>query len=467
MTLTRHWRQWGVVALAGVLLAASGTGSAAARREQGGEGEVHAYAVDPPNSWYENRCLYHGYDESPHLPKLVENVVMTCGTGDTWHGIGKTWTATKYGQLVSGYDQAARQYLCLDAAAPHLEGWAGDGDSAVVDSACDNGDAQKWSFADNRVRNNDRCLAAGDDADNGWWKYWGFSTISVVARDCSADQSRLTWKTPAPAGPEEQPEICRYIPDDNDDVSPRACFMWASAHHSDVTSKDYIFESPDKWSEQAHDHAEHRKRDVQEADVTLIVSVQEFGSAAEHIRHATTAHPDTAILTIDRSTADATQRRRQTTRLIRQYRRDHSVAANQDVDEWPMAMFAEGGESPVLSLMAIDRESNRSLGAAIANALDGANPADTAWWNNARVRFVVVDTIEQADNLAQALRAQDDQRNRADAVRVLSRVITQQAEQDNRTYLQDVTAGLRQQINNAGVGMTALGAFAVHSFGQP
>ncbi|MER5545856.1 hypothetical protein AB5L52_19090 [Streptomyces sp. CG4] len=473
MTLTARrrrwgrWGRWGIVALAGALLAASGTGSAAARRDAAGEGEVRAYAVDPPSSWYENRCLYHGYDESPHLPKLVENVVMTCGTGDTWHGIGKTWTTTKYGQLVSGYDQGAGNYLCLDAAGPHLAGWAGEGDTAVVDTACANSEAQKWSFADHRIRNSDRCLAAGDDADGGWWKYWGFSTISVVGRDCSADQSRLTWRTPAPTGPGEQPEICWYIPDDNEDISPRACFMWASQSYRDRTSKDYIFEGPGKWAEQSHDHTEHRKRDVHEADITLIISAQEFGSAAEHIRHATTANPETAILTIDRSTDEARQRRRQTMRLIQQYRRTHNVPSDQDVDEWPMAMFAEGGQSPVLSLMPIDRQSNRSLGAAISNALNGTNPAGTAWPNNARVRFVVVDTNEQADELAQALQAPDDQRNRADAVRVLSRVVSQQAEQDHRAYLGDVTAGLRQQIDNGGVSLSLLGAFAVHSFGQP
>ncbi|KOV66961.1 hypothetical protein [Streptomyces sp. MMG1121] len=131
MPLTGRWRRWGITALAGVLLAASGTGHAAVRREAAGEGEVHAYAVDPPSSWYENRCLYHGYDEPKRLPKLVENVVWTCGTGDTWHGVGKTWTATKYGQLVSGYDQGSGNYLCLDANSPHQEGWAGEGDSVA------------------------------------------------------------------------------------------------------------------------------------------------------------------------------------------------------------------------------------------------------------------------------------------------------------------------------------------------
>ncbi|MFD9630223.1 hypothetical protein [Streptomyces violascens] len=461
MTLTARWRRWGIVALAGVLLATSGTGSAAG--EEAGDGEVRAYAVDPPGSWYKDRCLYHGYDEfqPAHLPKVVQNVVMTCGSGDTWRGIGKIWTTTKYGQLVSGYDQAAKKYLCLDAAAPILPGgWAGADDIPVVNTACENSDAQKWSFADNTIRNGGRCLAA-DDKNS--WPYYGFSTIPVVERACTGNQSRLTWKTQTPAGPDEQPETCWYIPDDNEDVSPRACFMWASEHHRDRTAKDYIFEGPDKWLEQSHDHTENRKRDVQEADVTLIISVQEFGSAAEHIRHATTAHPETAILTIDRSTAEARQRRQQTTRLIRPFRRDHNVPADQDVDEWPMAMFAEGGDSSVLSLMAIDRESNRSLGAAIANSLDGSNPANTAWPNGARVRFVVVDTNEQADNLGQALQAQDDQRNRADAVRVLGRVVSQQAEADNRTYLQQVTAGLQQQIN-AGVGLAALGAFAVHSF---
>lgn len=467
MTLTARWRRWGIVALAGALLAASGAGHAAARREAAGEGEVHAYALDPPSSWYENRCLYHGYDESRHLPKVVQNVVMTCGTGDTWHGIGKTWTTTKYGQLVSGYDQAARKYLCLDATSPAEQDWAGEGDTAVVDSSCDNDDAQKWTFADHKIRNNGKCLAAGDDADNGWWKYFGYSTISVVSRDCSASQSRLTWTTPTPAGPDTQPEICWYIPDDNKDISPLACFMWASQKHRDVTSKDYVFEGPGKWTEQSHEHTEHRKRDVQEADVTLIISAQEFGSAAEHIRHATTVHPETAILTIDRSTADATRRRRETTRLIRQYRADHNVPRNQDVDEWPMAMFAEGGDSNVLSLMAIDRESNRSLGAAISNALNGTNPANTGWPNNARIRFVVVDTNAQADDLAQALQAPDDQANRADAVRVLNRVATQQAEADHQTYLQEATAGLQEQINNAGVSLAALGAFAVHTSGQP
>jgi hypothetical protein len=241
--------------------------------------------------------------------------------------------------------------------------------------------------------------------------------------------------------------------------------MWASQTYRDRTSKDYIFESTGKWTEQSHDHSEHRKRDVQEADVTLIISVQEFGGAAAHIRHATTTHPDTAILTIDHSTADATQRRRQTTRLIQQYLRTHNVPRDQDVDEWPMAMFAEGGQSDVLSLMAIDRESNRSLGAAISNALNGTNPANTGWPNNARVRFVVVDTNEQADNLAQVLEAPDDQRNRAAAATVLSRVVSQQTEPDNRTYLQEVTDGLRQQITNSGVSLAALGAFAVHTSG--
>jgi hypothetical protein len=61
----------------------------------------------------------------------------------------------------------------------------------------------QWSFADHRIRNNDKCLAAGDDADGGWWKYWTYSTISVVSRDCSANQSRLTWQTPPPVGPDQ------------------------------------------------------------------------------------------------------------------------------------------------------------------------------------------------------------------------------------------------------------------------
>lgn len=103
-----------------------------------------------------------------------------------------------------------------------------------------------------------------------------------------------------------------------------------------------------------------------------------------------------------------------------------------------------------------------SLGSAIANAPDGSNPANVRWPNNARVRFVV-DTNEQADELGEALQAQDNTRNRADAVRVLNRITGQQAEPENRTYLQQVTADLQQQINSAGVGLAALGAFAVHS----
>ncbi|WP_229922547.1 hypothetical protein [Streptomyces morookaense] len=78
------------------------------------------------------------------------------------------------------------------------------------------------------------------------------------------------------------------------------------------------------------------------------------------------------------------------------------------------------------------------------------------------MRFVV-DTNEQADELGEALQAQDNTRNRADAVRVLNRITGQQAEPENRTYLQQVTADLQQQINSAGVGLAALGAFAVHS----
>ncbi|MBD0746754.1 hypothetical protein BG418_34575 [Streptomyces sp. CBMA152] len=399
---------------------------------------------------------------------------MTCGSNDTYRGNNKKWLVSKYGQITADPDgQSNGKSLCLDAT---NAGAAWGGGDAVGNFPCSNDVHQTWNLNGKQIQSLSElrpgeCLRASDDntsgglfpSTTGWWYYWGFSTIGVDTRKCSGTDKRQTWTWPKAVGADEQPRICWSVQDDNPDTSPRSCFLWAAEQYRARTGQDYLFKSSTSGEVKKEPRVELRKRQVHEADVTLIISVQEFGSAAAHIRHATTVHPDMAILTLDRNIADAIERRRQTRAQIRAYRQANSVPVLHDVDEWPMAMFAEGGTSNMLSLMHIDRESNRSLGSAIANALAGSNPAGTGWPNGARVRFVVVDTNAQADELSQTLQAQNTQANRTTAVTTLTNVTNQQQQTDDRTYLSALFDGVRQQITTEGVGLVALAAFAVHS----
>jgi hypothetical protein len=99
------------------------------------------------------------------------------------------------------------------------------------------------------------------------------------------------------------------------------------------------------------------------AELVITISKKDFGAAAEHIEEAINdGKPKTLT-----PGGDSKANRRESLK-------DVDPVKGKDRDEYPMAMFKEGGAGA--SVKPIDPSSNRSLGSSIGNAVRN-NPSAT------------------------------------------------------------------------------------------
>jgi RHS repeat-associated protein len=107
-------------------------------------------------------------------------------------------------------------------------------------------------------------------------------------------------------------------------------------------------------------------------DIVLEVSKKEYPETTKHIEDAIKAGKP-SIVTIDR--LNASKRRAESLKGI-------PTQKNKDRDEWPMAMFKEGGKNA--SVRHINPGDNRGAGSSIGSALEGFD-------DDTRVKIVITD----------------------------------------------------------------------------
>jgi hypothetical protein len=107
----------------------------------------------------------------------------------------------------------------------------------------------------------------------------------------------------------------------------------------------------------------------------VVVSKSRYPASAEHVRHAQRLGQP-SVLTLERS--GAAQRRAEALRYIKD--RSRRPGAHFDRDEYPMAIFREGGNPA--SVRYIHRSDNRGAGRSVGHQLRDVP-------DGARVRFMV------------------------------------------------------------------------------
>lgn len=112
--------------------------------------------------------------------------------------------------------------------------------------------------------------------------------------------------------------------------------------------------------------------DASTHDVEVTISKSDYPETAQHIEDAiNSGQPD--IITIQRDMADANRKASLD---------GYDTKKGFDRDEWPMAMFSEGGSGADISY--INPSDNRGAGSAIGHAL-------TEYPNNTKVKIIIID----------------------------------------------------------------------------